>query len=160
MSDACYELFEANIEGARAFSRKILIDIRRISRLKTNWAYLRLLLEIRKNFKIMHDLFEQAMNADPRTIPKHRVPIEEQRKMLEEAMDELKSIANDYRKINQKLMAIMKKWPFARTPYRLVLGQLPEKLFDNIETLCLVIEAVLEDEGEYVTAEELLTSLT
>ena len=160
MSDTCYEFFEANIEGAHGLSRIVLNEIGIARRLKTGWAYFRLLLEIRKYFKIMHDLFEKALNAAPDTVVKYPMPSADPRKILEDAKIELKKTAQDCLRIKQKLMAITKNQASVKILYRLVLEHLTDELFENIETLYLVVEAVLEEKGEYITAEEILASLS
>jgi len=160
LSDACYELFDANIEGAHAYSRKILIDIA-IARFNTNQTFFFLLLDIRKNYRIMNGLFKQALNAKLKPARlKHHVSIEEKKHVLRDAVRLLKETANDNLKIKQKVLALVKKLAFGKALYSIILGRLSDRLFENIEDLCLVIENALEEEGEYVTAEELLRSLS
>jgi hypothetical protein len=160
LSDTCYELFDANIEGAHAFSRKILIDIA-VARFDSNRAFILLLFDIRQNFKIMNRLLEQALSAEPRKIPtKHKPSIKEQKRALEDGVRLLKETAKDNLKIKQKMLALARRMFLGNVLFSIILERLSAKLFENIEDLCLIVEAALEEEGEYITAEEILRSLS
>ncbi len=159
MSDACYELFEANIEGAHAFTRKALLDLA-IAKLNTNQEYISLLISMHKNFTIMNDLFHQALQTEtPVVSVKPAVSIDEKRRVLREVINLLKETAKDYAEIQKGLSELTQKWLLGRMLYRIILGRLPDKLLENIEDLFIVIESALEEEGEYVTAEDILRSL-
>lgn len=157
MSDTCYELFEVYIERAHTYSRQVIIEF---PRFRTSWEYICILFEIRSSFKNINNLMGKALNTNPRKVLNYPTPVGDPKKLLEDALDKLKKTGRDCLRIKQKLMAIIKKWPFLRTWYSVVLGQLPEKLFDNIETLYFVTEAALEEEGKYVSADDILASLS
>ncbi len=159
MSDMCYELFEANIEGAHAFTRKALLDLT-IAKLNTNQTFISLLVSMRKNFTIMNNLFHQALETEtPAVSVRPAVSIHEKRQVLREAIKLLKESAKDYVEIQKGLSELTQEWLFGRMLYHIILGRLPDKLFENIEDLFIVFESALEEKGEYVTAEDILRSL-
>lgn len=159
MSDTCYELFKANIEGAHAFIRKSRLDLA-IARFNTSKRYTSVLCKMHYNFKIMNNLFKHALNTKPHTIPTvSNISIDKQNQILRDAMNLLKEIAKDCIKFRQDLAELTQKWLFGRILNHIIMGRLPDKLSNNIEDLYVVIESHLEEEGEYVTAEELLRSL-
>ena len=158
MSDACYEFFEANIESARAFTRKTLTNI---AKLNTGQEFIFLLISTYRHYTITNNLVKQILNGKSRRSPKMRkVSVDVAKKNLRKGLDILKEVARDHTKIREDFTRITQKWPFGRFLFNIILRKLFDKFEENIEDLYLVIESALEEEGEYVTAEELLASLS